>query len=132
MIVVDTNLIVYFFLHGEFSDLVDKIFLKDSNWIAPILWRSEFRNVLAKGLKDRFYNLDNAIQIMGEAERLMMEREYLVDSMDILNVADLAGCSAYDAEFVALAQGLSLHLLTWDKKLLKEFPETAIRPDRFI
>jgi predicted nucleic acid-binding protein len=34
-------------------------------------------------------------------------------------------CSAYDCEFVALAQGLKVPLITTDRKLVREFPRTA-------
>ena len=34
-------------------------------------------------------------------------------------------CSAYDCEFVALAQVLGTHLVTMDGKLLKAFPSIA-------
>jgi len=47
MIVVDTNIIGYLFLSSEQSLLAERALKKDSEWAAPILWRSELRNVLA-------------------------------------------------------------------------------------
>ena len=41
-------------------------------------------------------------------------------------------CSAYDCEFVALARQLSVKLVTQDKKLLREFPDTAVSLDEFL
>jgi len=42
------------------------------------------------------------------------------------------GCSAYDAEYVVLARGARVPLVTTDKELLEKFPETAITPEAFL
>jgi len=44
MIVVDTNVISYFYLNSNYSTLAEETFKKDPLWSAPLLWRSEFRN----------------------------------------------------------------------------------------
>lgn len=128
----DTNLIAYFFLHGEYSDLAEKAFRKDSQWVAPLLWRSEFRSVMLKCIRDDYIKFNDAVQIVGEAEGFMMTREYTVGSLDVLRLASSTDCSAYDAEFVVLAQELGIPLVTLDTIILKAFPETAIRLDRFV
>ena len=48
MIVVDTDVIAYFWLKlaSERSRTARRARRKDVDWIAPPLWRSEFRNVL--------------------------------------------------------------------------------------
>jgi predicted nucleic acid-binding protein len=51
MIVVDTNVIAYLYLTGEYSDLSERLLEHDPDWMAPRLWRSEFRNVLALYLR---------------------------------------------------------------------------------
>ena len=131
MIVVDTNLIAYLFIHGEYSDLTEKAFQKDPQWTAPLLWRSEFRNVLLKCLRERYFKFEDAVQIMGEAEGLMMAGEYTVGSLDVLRLAASSDCSAYDAEFIVLAQELGIPLITMDSMILKTYPETAVSLDRF-
>ncbi|OGD21032.1 MAG: DNA-binding protein [Candidatus Aminicenantes bacterium RBG_16_63_16] len=131
MIVVDTNLLVYFYIRSEHSDLADKAFLKDPDWIAPLLWRSEFRNVLASCLRQGIIGFDIAVELAGEAERLMERGEYSVSSLDILNLAARSRCSAYDCEFVALAREFSIPLVTTDEQVLAEFPDTAVRLDAF-
>ena len=132
MIVADTNLLVYFYLRSEYSELADKAFLKDPNWIAPSLWRSEFLNVLTACLRKGVINFEVAIEIMGEAELLMEGGEYSVSSLDILKLAAQSRCSAYDCEFVALARELNIPLVTTDKQILSDFPETAVRLDEFV
>ena len=46
MIVVDTNVIAYLFIKGDYSDNAMKLLKSDPVWIVPYLWKSEFRNVL--------------------------------------------------------------------------------------
>lgn len=132
MIVVDTNLLVYFYLRSDHSEMADKAFLKDPEWVAPLLWRSEFLNVLTTCLRKNIVNLELAIEIVGEAELLMESDEYSVGSLDILRLAAQSRCSAYDCEFVALARELNIPLVTTDKHILSDFPETAVRLDEFV
>ena len=48
MIVVDSNIIAYWLLPGEKMAEAESVWQKDSNWIVPPLWKSEFRNILAQ------------------------------------------------------------------------------------
>jgi len=131
MIVVDTNIIGYFFLDSDFSAQVEKAYQKDSHWAAPLLWRSEFRNVLAGYIRQKILTLADANQIMAEAETLLRGEEYTVNSTDVLKLVSDSSCSAYDCEFVALAQDLRVSVVTLDKKILANFPTMAISLDQF-
>ena len=51
MIVVDSNVLAYLYLPGEYSTAAEALLEQDSDWAAPILWRSEFRNILAGYLR---------------------------------------------------------------------------------
>lgn len=53
MIVADTNIISYLLLPTTYSESVDAVFKLDSKWVAPLLWKSEFRNVLALYLRKK-------------------------------------------------------------------------------
>ena len=132
MIVVDTNIIVYLYLQGEHTAQAESVLQKDAEWLAPPLWRSEFRNVLAFYLRQRYLSLEDARTIMQEAELLLQGREYGVSSPRVLDLAAASRCSAYDCEFVALAQDLDVPLVTADKKVLTAFPETAVSMVAFL
>ena len=132
MIVVDTNIISYLFIKGENTETVKKVLLKDSNWVAPILWRSEFRSVLSLYLRKEYLNMSQANYLMGEAESLMLGSEYHVISSEVLDMLLKTNLSAYDCEFVALAKELGTHLITSDKKILKEAPEVALSINDFL
>jgi predicted nucleic acid-binding protein len=132
MIVVDTNLIGYLYLENPSSLLAEQALLKDPQWTAPILWRSEFRNVLALYLRKRWLSLDESQQIMSEALHLMAGQEYEADSEQVLRLVTQSTCSAYDCEFVALAKELGMSLVTVDKQILKEFPRVAVSLAEFV
>ena len=131
MIVADTNTIAYLYLPTDQTEDVVSLLHKDPHWIAPMLWRSEFRNVLALYVRKSIIDLQTAIAIQSQAERQMADNEYAVNSMDVLTLARETGCSAYDCEFVSLAQSLNLKLVTGDKKLLERFPDIATTPANF-
>ena len=126
MIVVDTNWIAYLLLGGEKTPRARSIFERDSKWAAPLLWRSEFRSVLAMFIRQGKLTSERAIEFMNEAETLMQGEEYQVDSGRVLKLIDSSNCSAYDCEFIALAQHLDVPLITSDKQILNEFPDTAV------
>ena len=132
MIVVDTNIIGYLYLSSPYSIQVQEALLKDSQWAAPYLWRSELRNVLALYIRQGRLSLNDAQLIMDEALMLMRDREYTVASVSVMNLVAISTCSAYDCEFVALAQDLGVPLVTVDKKILNQFPDVAISLKTFI
>lgn len=61
MIVADTNIISYLFLPTEFSNKASQLYVSDPEWAAPVLWRSEFRNVLALYLRHNIITLPEAL-----------------------------------------------------------------------
>ena len=131
MIVVDTNTIGYLFLSSEQSILAERALKKDSEWAAPLIWRSEMRNVLALYMRKNIINLEHANHIMGGALELLRGREYEVSSYDVLRLASESQCSAYDCEFIATANALKVPLITSDKQLVREFSAVAVSLSTF-
>lgn len=132
MIVVDTNTIAYLYLPTEYTHDVEKLLDLDSNWAAPVLWRSEFRNILALYIRKNLVDIHTACQMQSAAELVLTNNEYQVDSVTVLMLAAESGCSAYDCEFIALAKTLNVKLITADKKLLNTFPEIAITAKNYV
>ena len=132
MIVVDTNIIGYLYLTSDYSSLAEYALLKDPLWSAPILWRSELRNVLALYIRKEILSLAEARGVMEEASRLMQGREYEVTSQQVLELVAMSSCSAYDCEFVALAKDLDVPLVTTDKQILKQFPGSSISLEAYV
>ncbi|MDZ7693821.1 MAG: type II toxin-antitoxin system VapC family toxin [Balneolaceae bacterium] len=132
MIVVDTNILAHFWLPSDSTELCDQLYQKDPQWVAPILWRSEFRNVVSLYLRKELIDLAEALLIMEKAELQMKDQQFHVNSVQVLYHVSQSRCSCYDCEFVSLAKDLDLELITMDKQLLREFPRLAKHPEKVI
>ncbi len=132
MIIADTNIISYLLLPTSYTDSVESLYKIDPDWSAPILWKSEFRNVMALYLRKKIITLEKAMQLQDTAESIIIQNEYDVSSSQILAFIDESNCSSYDCEFVALAHHFDTKLVTQDKKILNEFPSTAISVSDFL
>ena len=125
MIVADTNVIAYLLIPSPFTVMAEQVYAQNPEWVAPTLWRSEFRNVLSLYMRRSLLSLDQAVALQEEAEDLLQGREFEVISADVLSLARDSGCSAYDSEFVALARFLGVPLVTADRRLARAFPQYA-------
>ena len=132
MIVADTNLVAYLLIRGDRTEQSEKAYQRDPEWTAPLLWRSEFRNILASYMRRGLLLLEHSLALAEEAELLMSQREYEVRTGDVLALAHASGCSAYDCEFVALARNLGCPLVTCDSAVLSTFPGTAVSLEQFL
>ena len=126
MIVVDSNVLAYLYLPGVHTADAEALLEQDSEWVAPVLWRSEFRNILAGYMRRKMITFDQACNLQHEAESLLAGSEFEVDSEAVLELVRDSDCSAYDCEFIALAIKLNIKLVTMDKKLLHAFPKRAM------
>ena len=125
MIVVDTNIIAALYLPSDLTEQAENLLQREPQWVAPVLWRSEFRKVLAMYLRKKMLAFDEAYRIQSEAESLLNQNEYEMASFEVLQLAQASGCSAYDCEFIALAKRLNVPLITQDKQILAAFPDLA-------
>jgi len=132
MIVADTSLIAYFSIHTEHSALAEAVCAADAVWAAPLLWRSEYCATLLKYMRHAGMNFEAAIGSLQLAEETVAGREYSVDARKVLELAYRTKCSAYDCEFVALAQDLNVELVTADVQVLRAFPKIAVSLEKFV
>jgi len=126
MITVDTNVLAYLWLPGDLTPFSIQTLKKNPVWIAPILWRSEFRNILTRYYRSGYLSLDIAADIMKQAEQLMKGAEIQPSSKTVLQLIASSNLTPYDCEFVALAMDFHTPLVTSDKKLLSAFPDITI------
>ena len=126
MIVVDTNVLAYLYLPTEFTTHAEALLEHDPEWVAPVMWRSEFRSILAGYLRRKTLAFDDARALQAEAESLLAGNEHEVDSQRVLEFVRDTDCSAYDCEFAALALRLDVKLVTMEARLLRAFPKFAV------
>ena|SRR5437899_400993 len=125
MIVADTNLIAYLTISGEYTEAAERILLDDPDWVAPPLWHSEYRNLVAVLARAKTITMAQARGFVRRAEEWMTERQREVDSEVVLDCIEESKLSAYDCEFIALARQLRVPLITADRRLVKAFPSIA-------
>lgn len=132
MIVVDSNVIAYCWINGERTALAHRLRRLDPDWHAPVLWRSELRNILTGYRRDGSLSNGQARQIMAAAEAGLTGREHHLPSERVFQVTERSPLSAYDAEFVALAEILRARLVTEDRAILASFPRHAASLQDFL
>ena len=132
MIVVDTSVIARLWVPNDMEELSYQVLRKDPDWVAPLLWRSELRNVLALYLRKNILELSSILQSMQEAEQLMESHAYEVNSTQVLQWVHNSSCSSYDCEFVALADDLGVQLVSFNNQIGREFSEITVHPKQFI
>jgi predicted nucleic acid-binding protein len=132
MIVADSNLIAYLLIPGDKSALADEVFRKDTDWAVPSICRSEVRNILTIYMRHEGMSLSQARITMEKAETLWKNREFTLPSDDVLGLTFHHNITAYDGEFVVLAQQLGVPFVTFDKAVRMAFPNIAIAAEDFL
>lgn len=130
MIVVDTNIIAHLLIESERTAPARALWQNDPDWRVPTLWRHEFLNVLANYVRHGGMPAEDAHMVWDNAVVLIHRGETEFDLAGALELAITYDISAYDAQFVALAEELSVSLITADKRLLQKFPKIAVSVDQ--
>ena len=131
MIVADHQVLVSFWLPGEWTELAEAAKLRDGVWAAPVVWRAEFRAVLAAYLRQGLLTEAEANTAFLNAQKDMGENEFTVPTERILKLVAGSECTVFECEYVALAQDLGLALVTTSENILREFPRTAVSLTEF-
>jgi predicted nucleic acid-binding protein len=130
LIVVDTNIIAYYLLQSNETTAAVEVRKKDNHWTAPGLWRSEFRNMLLRYIRSGDMDPADAKAAVTKAKGIVRVRS--VSSDRVMDLAVSSGCTAYDCEFVSLAERLRIPLVTSDKQVLMSFPAIAVSMFDFL
>ncbi|CAN5642976.1 hypothetical protein BH23DEI1_BH23DEI1_17550 [soil metagenome] len=128
--VIDTNVVGYLLLGTEeFTDESRSCLEKVTTPLAPAHWEAELTNVVWMAVRAGILPAAEGPVRLGLARRLGIESIATTTlCQGALLRAIEAGVSAYDTLFVELAARSACPLLTFDKALLKAFPNIARRP----
>lgn len=130
--VVDTNVIAYLLLGIErFLDEARSGMTAISLALAPAHWEAELANVVWMAVRTGVLTNEEGPVRFSLARRLGIESvatRTLCQGALLRSVA--SGVSVYDTLFVELAIRERCPLATFDKAILKAFPDVAVRPGR--
>lgn len=131
MIVADTNLVLYLVTGGQFVPEAEAARSRDRVWVVPYLVKYELGNALATYVKHDQLTRDEAVRRFRHGLAFVQISDIESDPVAIFNLCRTGGLSAYDAEFVWLAQTLGVQLVTGDQDVIREFPNVAIGLPQF-
>lgn len=132
MIVVDANVLVYRYVHGPFTRSAQALLNQDADWRVPRLWRYEFVNALVTMLRNNLLNEHDALSAWTSADEDLAPRESSIAQDQVLARAAQYRISGYDAQYIALAELMSLQCVTADKPLARKARGIAVLLDEFI
>lgn len=122
MIVVDANVVAYAFLEGDKTPLARALKERDPDWRVPRVWREEFANVLAVQVQAGRLKREQARGLLVAALDVLLPGESETDPGAAFELAMAKGISAYDAQYLALADTLGARLVTEDGALRRAAP----------
>jgi hypothetical protein len=71
VIVVDTNVLACLYLPGTHTAAAESLLQDDPEWAAPILWRSEIRNILVGYMRRGDLSFERMVALLREAEGVL-------------------------------------------------------------
>lgn len=128
--VVDASVGIQLFIDGPRSEAAHRLFAQltvepPARLYVPDLFYIEIANVLWKYVRWQGLPLDQALGYLQQLERLGLPTTSTASlMMDALSQAALYKITAYDACYLALAQRLSVPLITADVKLAEAILES--------
>ncbi|MBM3532038.1 MAG: type II toxin-antitoxin system VapC family toxin [Alphaproteobacteria bacterium] len=132
MIVADANLLVALVIESPNTALAEAVLRKALRWFAPPVWRSEVANILVNYIRRDALRPDSAYRRWERISKILGDGERATDRIRVFELASASGCSAYDCEYAAVAEALGMPLLTFDRKVLRAFPQIAANPAAFL
>jgi predicted nucleic acid-binding protein len=128
--IIDTNVVAYFLLGTQPFAAEARAFLAAvTRPTAPALWEAEIANVIWMATRS------NVVAPEEGAARLRLAMRLGIESVPLHTLlqgaflrAVTSGVAVYDALFVELAVREACPLATFDRAILKAFPDVAVRP----
>ncbi len=120
MIVVDANVVAYWAIEGEFTNSARELWRVDSEWMVPMLCRHELANVVATYVKRGAMEVADVADLWSGIELVISGNEIEVDLPSAVAIAIERKLSAYDAQYLLLAEQHGVPLVSQDKKLVKQ------------
>ena len=130
--VIDTNVVAYLLLNTDkFVDAARDCLSEVTQAMAPAHWEAELANVIWMAVRAGVLSAEDGRSALALSRGLGIESVptgglcsgALVRSIE-------SGVAVYDTLFVELAIRMKCPMMTFDKAVLKAFPQVAVRPGR--
>jgi predicted nucleic acid-binding protein len=122
MLLVDTNIVAYLLIDGDYTDGAQQLRLRDSDWRSEAFLLVEFTNILASSIAKKRMTLSSAGDFLAKAAALFDGKLGRIPHASVLAIAARYRVSAYDGRFLALADQLGSRLVTEDARLRAAAP----------
>jgi predicted nucleic acid-binding protein len=132
VIVCDANVLVSFVLRAEETELVVQLLNVEERWVAPPLVLSELRSVLGRQVRAKRLRLGDAESAYSLALDTIEDSTLEPAAGRVMQLAAESACSTYDCEYVVVAEQLGCTLATFDRQILRAFPEIARHPKSWL
>lgn len=132
MIVVDAEMLISLTLVRPHTAMVREAFLRDPDWAAPPLWRSDFRGQLWKHISANRISAGQAARAFEAAQLVIAGNEPEPELSHILTLAHSHSLEVYDAEYVAVARELGVAYVTADEELARAAPDVVVSLKAYV
>jgi predicted nucleic acid-binding protein len=122
VLIVDTNVVAYLLIEGDYTAAARSLHRRDDDWRSDAFIMVEFANVLTASIAARRLDLVLAQRFLADAASLLQGRLTSIPHDSVLSLAVQYRVTAYDARFLALAQLVGSRLVTEDAKLRAAAP----------
>jgi predicted nucleic acid-binding protein len=122
MLLVDTDIVAYLLIDGDYTDGAQQLRIRDSDWRSEAFLLVEFTNVLASSIARKRMTLSSAEDFLVKATALFDGKLARIPHASVLAIAARYRVSASDARFLALADQLGSRLVTEDAGLRAAAP----------
>lgn len=125
MIVVDASIVSFLLIEGELTEKARALYRIDSEWITPPILNHEMLAILTE-VGSLEGDAATMIELWRQVRLLVGSRQQIPDPVRSLRRGVESGISGYDAQYLALAEQLSLPLITEEEALLQAAPGRAV------
>jgi predicted nucleic acid-binding protein len=132
VIVVDANILAYYFVDGPRTAEAVQLFRTDSAWVVPALWQHEFMNILATMGKSGTTSAEALATLWSAASLDLAGKVRSVSLSRALELALELRVSGYDAQYLALAESLGVPCISEDARLVKASRGLALSMKTFL
>jgi predicted nucleic acid-binding protein len=122
MLLVDTNVVAYLLIEGDYTEAAQELRARDSDWRSEAFLLVEFTNVLVSSIARKRMTLSMAEDFLAKVFSLFDGKLGRIPHASVLAIATRHRVSAYDARFLSLADQLGSRLITEDARLRAAAP----------